>query len=175
MALSENSPTPPTGRKPTSGFPRPPLIAAGGLVCFALLAATVGRISGAGNQQPVSTPIAERDLRFEDRADGAVLVYDAHANPSDQGATPIEVAVGQNGFLRGTLRGFARTRHADGIGAAAPFHLTAWADGRLTLTDPSTGRHADLEAFGIDNVRVFANFLTLPTKTAANDTTSFTR
>ena len=59
-----------------------------------------------GNEQPVSTPISERYLRFEDRADGAVVVYDAKANPTDQGAQPIDVATGQNGFLRGTLRGF---------------------------------------------------------------------
>jgi len=147
-------------------FPRPPLLGAAGLVCFALLAAFVGRISGSGVEQPVSTAISARTLRFEDRSDGAVAVYDARADTTDRNAPPIDVATGQNGFLRGTLRGFARTRRAEGVGADAPFQLTAWADGRLTLEDPSTGRHADLEAFGPSNVAVFANFLVPPSRAA---------
>ena len=147
---------------PADTFPRLPLIGGGALICFALLAASVGRLTGMGNEQPVSTPISERYLRFEDRADGAVVVYDAKANPTDQGAQPIDVATGQNGFLRGTLRGFARTRRADGVSPEAPFRLTAWADGRLTLVDPATGRHADLEAFGPANAPVFAQFLIPP-------------
>jgi putative photosynthetic complex assembly protein len=153
---------------PSQSFPHLPLKAAAALIGFSILAAIVGRIDGQGAQEPVSTPVAERLLRFEDRADGAVLVYDAQKNPTDLGATPIDVAVGENGFLRGTLRGFARTRHLSGVQADAPFRLTAWADGRLTLVDPATGRHTELEAFGIDNVKVFANFLPLPARTAAN-------
>jgi putative photosynthetic complex assembly protein len=96
-----------------------------------------------------------------------VVVYDAGATPAPGAAAPIAVATGQNGFLRGVLRGFARTRRADGIGAEAPFRLTAWADGRLTLSDPSTGRRADLEAFGPTNEAVFAKFLTPPSRLKA--------
>ena len=143
-------------------FPTKPLFAAAGLIGFALLAAVAGTVVGPSGRDPVSQPISERLLRFEDRADGAVLVFDATANPTDINATPIDVATGQNGFLRGVLRGFARTRRADAIGDAAPFRLTAWADGRLTLQDPATGRHTDLEAFGESNVAVFAAFLLPP-------------
>jgi len=150
------------------GFPRLPLFGAAALVCFALLAATAGRLSGLGALQPVSTPISTRLLRFADSANGDVLVYDAKANPLPGSGKPIAVATGQNGFLRGTLRGFARTRRADGVGADAPFTLTAWADGRLTLVDPATGRRTDLEAFGPTNVAVFARFLVPPNRMAAN-------
>ena len=69
---------------------------------------------------------------------------------------------GENGFLRGTLRGFARTRRADKIGSAAPFHLTGYADGRLVLLDPSTGRDVEIEAFGSANEAVFVRLLTMP-------------
>ncbi len=62
--------------------------------------------------------------------------------------TPFEVVQGQNGFLRGTLRGLARARHSEGLDDRTPFHLAAWPDGRLTLDDPATGRRLDLEAFG---------------------------
>jgi putative photosynthetic complex assembly protein len=143
-------------------FPRLPLIGAAALVGFALLAAIVGRVSGIGAAQPESIPISARYLRFEDRSDGAVTIYDARINPTDTNATPIAVATGQNGFLRGVLRGFARTRKAEHVGHEAPFLLTAWQDGRLTLLDPSTGRRADLEAFGPTNVAVFARFLVPP-------------
>ena len=37
--------------------------------------------------------------------------------------------------------------------------LTRWADGRLTLNDPSTGHVVALEAFGPDNARAFARLL----------------
>jgi len=152
----------PVSRPPS--FPRAPLLGAAGLVSFAILAACVGRLSGPEIDQPVGPPVAQRDLRFADRADGAVLVYD-----TDQpGLPPVAVETGENGFLRGTLRGFARARHAAGIGADAPFELTAYADGRLTLVDPSTGRHTDLEAFGSTNVLVFARFLTPKLQSAAN-------
>ena len=151
-----------TASRSAPSFPRAPLIGAAMLVGLALIGAIAGRITGIGSMQPVSTPISERSLRFADRADGAVVVYDAGVAPSLAGDKPIAVATGQNGFLRGTLRGFARTRRADGIGADAPFLLTAWADGRLTLSDPSTGRRADLEAFGPTNEAVFAKFLIPP-------------
>jgi putative photosynthetic complex assembly protein len=152
--------------QPAPSFPRLPLIGAGSLVGLALLAAIVGRLTGMGTPLTDSQAISARSLRFEDRADGAVLVFDAHTNPSDTNAEPIAVATGQNGFLRGTLRGFARTRKAEHAGDAAPFLLTAWSDGRLTLQDPSTGRHADLEAFGPSNVAVFARFLVPPAPAA---------
>jgi putative photosynthetic complex assembly protein len=153
--------------RPARSFPRAPLWGAAGLVCLALVAATAGRLTGMGAAQPLSTPISERSLRFEDSVDGAVLVYDAGAAQTAGGGEPIAVATGQNGFLRGVLRGFARTRRADGVGDEAPFLLTAWADGRLTLQDPATGRRADLEAFGPTNVAVFARFLIPPHSMAA--------
>jgi len=136
-------------------FPRAPLFGMFALVGFALLAAAVGRLTGGEVLHPPSTATVERDLRFADRADGAVLVYNAR---DDQ---PIDVVRGESGFLRGTLRGLARARHAAGVGQDAPFKLTAWADGRLTLDDPSTGRHIELVAFGPSNEAVFARLLTV--------------
>ncbi len=147
-----NAPTMP--RSP-SGFPRAPLFGAAGLVVFALAAAMAGRIEGTATSRPVATPVASRDLLFHDRDDGAVAVYDA-ARPD----TPIVVAVGQNGFLRGTLRGLARERRMEDIGSQKPFRVTQWNDGRFTLDDTATGRHIELAAFGATNEQVFADFLT---------------
>jgi putative photosynthetic complex assembly protein len=134
---------------------RTPLIAAAVLISYALLAAGYGRLEGLAKPQPDSKPTAERSLSFADRSDGAVVVTWADQN------RVLDVMTGQNGFLRGTLRGFARTRRADGVGAIPPMRLSGYADGRLILTDPSTGRYVELEAFGSANEAVFARLLTM--------------
>lgn len=133
--------------------PRLPAIAVIGMVGMALVAAAAGRVTNAMTPLPTAQIVDGRDIRFEDRADGAVLVFDGTST------TPFEIVTGQNGFLRGTLRGLARTRRSEGIDAATPFHLSAWSDNRLTLDDPATGRHVELEAFGPTNEAVFARLL----------------
>jgi putative photosynthetic complex assembly protein len=69
------------------------------------------------------------------------------------------VAPGTNGFLRATLRGLATERKRESQGAEVPFRLTAFADGRLTLLDPVTGRLVDLGAFGRTNEDAFAHLM----------------
>jgi putative photosynthetic complex assembly protein len=138
-----------------SRLPRPALLGAGSLVIGSLLLVGLARLTGYTPAQPDVSAIVERsDLRFEDRADGAVLVY---ASPQDRLVDTLPP--GSNGFVRGVLRGLVRERRADRIGAAPPFQLTRWADGRLSLDDPSTGRHVDLEVFGPTNAGAFAEIL----------------
>ncbi len=138
-----------------SFFPRAPLVGAALLVSVSLGLAIYGRVTGMARPAPGGVAMAERNLRFADRADGAVVV-----SLSDTGQV-LEVAQGQNGFLRGTLRGFARQRKESGIGQMPPMRLTGYEDGRLILFDPSTGRQVDLEAFGSQNEAVFARILTM--------------
>jgi putative photosynthetic complex assembly protein len=96
----------------------------------------------------------QRELRFADRADGAVVVSDAAT-----GATVSVVEYGQGGFVRATLRRLARQRAARGIGSEPPFVLTRWENGALSLSDPQTGVSAELYGFGADHVRAFAMML----------------
>lgn len=138
---------------PKPVFPKPVLFGIVAAVGLSVVAATMGRLHPAPAPDRPGVVIA-RDLRFEDGSDGSVIVRLAETG------RPIEVLTGEQGFLRGTLRGLARTRKAEGIGSAAPFRLTAWADGALTLEDPETGRHIELSAFGPMNTTVFANLLT---------------
>ena len=63
------------------------------------------------------------------------------------------------------LRGLARERKMEAIGPTTPFRLTGYADGRLTLEDPETGRRIDIEAFGHTNLEVFSRLLPLPRST----------
>jgi putative photosynthetic complex assembly protein len=136
-------------------IPRAALVGAGLLVVGSLLLVGIARLTGYRPAEPDASRVVEsRDLRFEDRPDGAVLVY---SMPGDRLVDTLPP--GTNGFVRGVLRGLVRERRADQIGPAPPFRLTRWADGRLSLDDPSTGRHVDLEVFGLTNAGAFAAIL----------------
>jgi putative photosynthetic complex assembly protein len=105
----------------------------------------------AGSAAAISTAV---QLRFSDRADGAVVVQRA--------ADGTEIAVlgeAGSGFIRGVLRGLARDRRMRGIDAMPPFELVRWSDGRLTLRDTATDRLIDLGAFGSTNLEAFAQLM----------------
>ena len=132
------------------------LLALGALVLVSLAGVSAIRLSGIDIHAPDAAAVVTRELRFEDRADGSIAVIDAK---DSQLVTSI---VGQNGFVRGTLRGLARERRRSGLGAEQPFQLIGRADGRLTLQDPATGRSVDLESFGPVNAAEFARLLAAP-------------
>ena len=135
-------------------FPRAPLLAAAALVALAIIAVACVRLTGIGAVHVPDAPtVVVRDLRFEDRPDGGVAVYDVQSDEL------VKVITGSNGFLRGTLRGLARERKRSGFGPDQAFRLVGHADGRLTLEDPATARRVDLESFGPTNVAVFAQLL----------------
>lgn len=136
-------------------FPRGALIAAAALVGLSLVAAATARLTGIGTtRMPPSVAAESRELRFVDRADGSVAVYEL---PDEQVVDVL--APGTNGFVRGALRGLARERKRQEIGVQPPFRLILWVDGRLSLEDPTTGRQIDLEAFGPTNREAFARLL----------------
>lgn len=143
-------------------FPRGALISAAVLVGFALVATTVARYGDVGTVKvAASTPVMSRDLQFEDRADGAVIVLSV-----PDGKTIQVLAPGSNNFVRGVLRGLARERRLHQVGKLPHFNLTRWADGRISLHDTATNRTIELDAFGSTNARAFASLLPKPaTKT----------
>jgi putative photosynthetic complex assembly protein len=131
-------------------WPQRVIFAAIGL---AVAGAAAGRLAGPRPVEETGRVVAARELRFADRTDGAVVITDAQTGQT------VDVLTGEQGFIRATMRGLARARHSEGIGAAAPFRLAAWTDGRLTLDDATTGRHLELQAFGSLNVASFARLL----------------
>jgi putative photosynthetic complex assembly protein len=138
-------------------FPRVILAVVGSVMALTIVAAAVGRMTGAANSAPTSTVVASRELLFRDLPTGGVAVYDA----TDVSAPIDMIAPETNGFLRATMRGLARQRMRQDADREVPFRLTGWADGRLTLEDPTTGRKVEMEAFGITNEAVFAHLLTV--------------
>lgn len=147
--------------------PRPALVMAGLLVAITLALTGLVRtgllpreaVPAAARAEAGATATASRNLAFADRADGAVVVTDV-----DRHAV-LALLRGENdggGFVRGVMRGMARERKMHGIGPAAPFTLTRWSDGGLTLRDPATGRAIELGSFGETNRAAFARFLAEP-------------
>lgn len=144
-------------------LPRRTLVVAGALVLFALTATSIARITGLpAAASPAAlraagkvAAVASRDLRFLDRADGAVVIQDARTGQPASIIQPGE----KTGFIRGVMRGLARERRSRGIGDMPPFNLTLWRDGELSLTDSATGRSIELTAFGSANRAAFAALL----------------
>jgi putative photosynthetic complex assembly protein len=136
--------------------PRGMLAALGAVVLASLLAVSFVRFTGIGRVEVPDAPaLSVREFRFEDQADGGIMVRDAQS-----GRVVHTVAPETNGFLRGTMRGLARERHRRGIGPEIPFRMIGRADGKLTLEDPATGRRVDLGSFGPTNAAVFASLMT---------------
>jgi putative photosynthetic complex assembly protein len=111
------------------------------------------RLSGFSPVVAPPAALAQRTLAFADTPQGAVRVTDATTGER------IAELQGEQGFLRGVLRGLARERRAQQVGATTPFVLSLHADGRLLITDPHTGQRIDLASFGPDNAAVFARWL----------------
>ncbi len=122
----------------------------GSLLLLVLLAVGWARWQGVAVRFEDAPPLWQRELRFLDAPGGDVLALDAR-----NGET-VARFVGEQGFVRGTLRALARERVRRHIGAEAPLRLVAHHDGRLTLIDPATGERIGLEAFGSTNLAVFA-------------------
>lgn len=119
-----------------------------------LVLATLGHEAPVNPAATGAKPSASRDLRFSDRADGAVVVTDAR--------TELQVDVvepGTEGFVRGAMRGLVRQRRIADIGPDLPFRLSVWPDGRITLQDTANGNTMELHAFGRTNAEAFLRLL----------------
>ncbi|MCS3726696.1 photosynthetic complex assembly protein PuhC [Bradyrhizobium betae] len=137
--------------------PKGGIIAAAALVLFSLATVTTARLTGTGGvRMMLPAAVESRDFQFEDGQNGAVLVYDARDRQLVDTLAP-----GSNGFIRVVLRGLARERKLGDIGRQPPFRLTRFVNGQITLTDTSTGKQIDLDAFGSANTLAFARLLKL--------------
>ena len=142
-------------RGQTGPAPTPLLVGAGALIAFTLLAVFVGRGEGVGvTALAPGKPTARLEFRAEDQVDGSIVLRDV-ADPRIVGW----LRPGEDGFVRGTLRGLAQARQRGGQGPEAPFSLTRFADGRLALADEATGRAVPLEVFGPTNAQAFARLM----------------
>lgn len=145
-----------TGESENITVPRPALIGAAALIVISIVLAGVARLTGSWHVDPgTSAVVATREIRFTEEAGGIVVV----ADPAT-GQVLARYADGQGGFVRGSLRGLAFDRQRVGVGLSdAPYRLTRYASGRVTLVDPVTGITMDLNAFGESNRTAFERLL----------------
>jgi putative photosynthetic complex assembly protein len=144
-------------------FPRGALYGAGGIIGLTLLTVfgiRAGVLPGRDTAPQIRVEqqvaiVKARDFRFADRQDGALIATDAQS-----GDIALILEPGSNsGFIRGVMRGLMRERMLHKVARDGPVTVTQWADGALTLTDPSTGRILELGSFGHTNRASFAQLL----------------
>ena len=150
-------------RRLPGGIPIP-VVALGLPLAGLLFVAVATRLNAPEAQSPASTPLRSADIVLQDHADGSVTVTQADDHRVIDVLQPAT-----NAFLRVMLSGLVRERRREGEGEPSrPFHLTRWADGRLTIDDIATHKLIELNAFGPSNSGVFARLLDLsrqpPTK-----------
>jgi len=94
-----------------------------------------------------------RSLLFRDMPGGDILIVDVKTGEQ------VARIQGEQGFVRGILRALNRSRKMRGLGPDGTFDLTRFGDGRLVISDRSTGESLDLGAFGPTNIGSFAPFI----------------
>jgi putative photosynthetic complex assembly protein len=142
---------------PHIGVPRPALIAAGLLILVTIVLAGAARLTGMGRTQ-LGTPgdgARVREIAFATAPADEIRIVDAASG------APIAVyEAGKGGFVRGSLRALRYERERRGLTLeSAPYRLVEWRNGRLTLDDPATGYHVELNAFGAGNVEAYRALL----------------
>lgn len=105
-------------------------------------------------QQQASLPVTSADLLFVDGPRGRIDVVEARTQ-----ATLAVYESGEGSFLRGILRSLVRERRVRHLDPGGAFTLALLDNGSLVISDPETGYWMALEAFGIDNRRLFAELL----------------
>jgi putative photosynthetic complex assembly protein len=103
---------------------------------------------------PQATPLEQRILRFEDAAQGNVVVRDAKTGDVIQ-----TFGRGEGAFVRATVRALVHDRIKQGIQSSDDFRLETHNGAQLFLIDEASGRAISLNAFGPTNTAAFAAFM----------------
>ena len=126
------------------------------LICTTLAIATFARVTDRPLEStpPVSPIVAEAPVvLISDGVSGAVTV----THPD--GAPIADLSAEEGGFIAGIHRVIVRERTKHRAALDGPITLYAYENGRMAITDPSTGWSADLMGFGADNASAFARLL----------------
>jgi putative photosynthetic complex assembly protein len=137
--------------------PRPILNAAAVLIGITIALAAAARIAGYGRTElpPPDAAAETRSIAFVLGERETITVVDGESRQ------PIATyPAGEGGFVRGSLRALGYERERRGLTLeAAPYRLVEWRNGRMTLEDPATGYHIELNAFGPGNVAAYRSLL----------------
>jgi len=142
---------------PRIGVPRPVLVAAGLLILATIVLAWTARLTGAGRTvlPAPGAGAATREIAFRTAPTGELTVQDVGSQQ-----VIATFPKGEGGFVRGSLRALKYEREHLGLAfEGAPYRLVEWRNGRLTLDDPETGYHIEVNAFGPANVAAYRALL----------------
>ena len=140
-----------TGGEHTQDLPRPLLLSAGLLVLAAIALVALGDDLPQTGIDDTAIIVSSHEVRLRTLEDGAVL-------PILVDGTRLEtISADKAGFVTGVMRGLSRGRKLSGSDPDAPYRLSRLRDGRLLITDTATGTSINLDVFGSDNARTFAN------------------
>jgi|GEM_PF-772303 len=134
--------------------PKPLLLAASAMVILTIALAAAWRYwLDPGDTDSGIRMIQTQAFRFVPLEDEGL---DVRLMPEDTSLTVVHGNL--SNFLQGIVRSLGRQRLVAQVDDMdAPFQLTYWADGRLTLEDPTTETTIALQAYGADNTaHVFA-------------------
>lgn len=136
---------------PTIRVPRVPLIGAGILVLIVFaLAISAQRYGTGAAKEGGGTVVERRMLAFSAAQDGGMNIDDIERRVRVAHLLP-----DKNGFLFGMMRGIEYKRRVARADLSAPFEVTRWSDGRLTLDDRASGMHVTVNSFGPTQVASF--------------------
>lgn len=131
-------------------LPKPLLLSAAALVLAAILLVAIGdELPQAGSNEPTAV-VSSHDVRLHTLEDGSIVPVLA------DGTRLPAIRAESAGFVSGVIRGLSRSRKLSSSDPDAPYRLSRMRDGRLLLTDTATGTEIDLDVFGRDNARTFA-------------------
>lgn len=132
------------------------------VAALALVFAMVGKFTGLGADRVVNgAVVATYPVTMMIEGDDAVALKSV-----ETGAVIVGFDKGHGGFLRGAIRAFGLKRHQMNIEPQAPYVVTRWESGRITLNDPATNHQVPVDAFGPTVTKMFAPLV--PETTAKN-------
>jgi len=103
---------------------------------------------------PVSPVVAETSVvLISDGVSGAVSVTNI------DGEAIVDLTAQEGGFIAGVHRVIIRERSKHRVALDGPVTISAFENGRIGITDPTTGWTADLMGFGAGNAAAFAKLL----------------
>ncbi|MDU8910962.1 photosynthetic complex assembly protein PuhC [Aestuariicoccus sp. MJ-SS9] len=123
------------------------------ILCLIMVSAHVWTGQPKDAVPPKSDIVMERVLFLQGDMSGAARVLDAN------GSLIADLSPEEGGFLSGIWRVLQRERTKARVGLDGSIRVTAMENGRMAITDPSTGWSADLMGFGQDNAAAFAKLL----------------
>jgi putative photosynthetic complex assembly protein len=132
------------------------------VACLALALASLARFTGIGAERiDHGNAVATYPVTIMVDAKDAVAMKSI-----DTGQVIVGFDKGHGGFLRNTIRAFDLKRHQMNIEPQAPYIVTRWESGRITLNDPATGHQVPVDSFGPMVTKMFAPLV--PEATAKN-------